>query len=184
MVGKAGDKGQIVAESGDRPRETLKNKAFAGPVPDCSMGLFLICPLSQRPLRSCSPRLNCRLQLALSAANDWLCCGDIPPDTQDACKGRKACTVCHKPELRRSLPQHGSQGRPGKKREARHTELYSRRSTPSGLPRAKRDRRSHSVCRPLCRTRTREWTETSPLFVLPQDTRSRPLTCTISGSRL
>ena len=32
-MGKAGDKGQIVAESGDRPRETLKNKAFVGPVP-------------------------------------------------------------------------------------------------------------------------------------------------------
>ena len=148
------------------------------------MGMSLIRSLRQRPLRLCSLRLNCRLPLALSAAKDWLCGGDIPPDTQGACKGRKACTVCHKPELRRNLPQHGSQGQPGKKREARHTELYSRRSTPSGLPWAKRDRRSHSVCRPLCRTRTREWTETSPHFALPQDTCSRPLTCTISGSRL
>ena len=56
----AGDKGQIVAESGDRPRETLKNKAFVGPVP-VKIHNYLVVLLS-----FCRDKSSCRL-----ASADW-----------------------------------------------------------------------------------------------------------------
>ena len=59
----AGDKGQIVAESGDRPRETLKNKAFAGPVPDCSILVVNNISLMIQSVRSLP--IRCQLSLRL-----------------------------------------------------------------------------------------------------------------------